>query len=695
MNDSADDPASSPPGFFELQFRDDPSLKLTNLHGIGPKTRERLQERDIEHAGDLLLFVPRKYRRVARHLPAPDIYDHEYSHIELTGAIREVSRPPRHSQAPLTVTISVDGKPFELLWFNMQHAGFTRAFQSGKWMTFEGDVDWSDTPPSIAHPTFDLDDERPKRQPGELEFEPVYPSLENVDDARLRGAIQDAADSLLDQAIDGVPDDLLQQHQLPRIQTALETIHLLRPVDPDTFSSELKRSRNRLVYEEFFTLQRSLAREYAAERRAARAPTCNKRTLGRRLVRQLPFDLTDDQHDASAVIADDLTGPRPMRRLLQGDVGAGKTIVAMLAAAICIDSDQQVALMAPTDILARQHLHTARRLFPDGDVEITPLTGGLPRQTFREHQTAIEQGDTDLAIGTHALFQDDVHFDSLGFAIVDEQHKFGVDQRAKLLEKGTDPHLLAMTATPIPRSLAHTAFGDLDLTVIREKPPGRQPVRTFLRPRSRAPKVYDYVSERIHERDEQAYFVYPMVDPSDAVPQRKSAVSAAERLANGPLSNCRVGILHGQMDDDTKHDTMTRFADGDIDVLCATTVVEVGMDVPNATMMIIESPEVFGLSQLHQLRGRVGRSDTQSICVLLAGHSITPDARQRLESFRSTNDGFELAEKDLEIRGPGEFLGERQSGRAEFRFGEILRDHSLLQSARHDARRLTFGDTTT
>jgi ATP-dependent DNA helicase RecG len=695
MNDTPDVQGAdtdAPPGFFQLHFRENPSLDLTDLHGVGPATADKLADRDIEHAGDLLLFVPRKYRRVARHLPGDEVADQQYSHVELTGRIRDVSRPPSHSRAPLEVHVAVDNQRFNLLWFNMQHASFTRLFQPGVWITFEGDVDWSNSPPSLAHPTFDISDDKPTPQHATIDLEPVYPSLEDINDSRLRGAIEDAADKLLSRAVDVVPAELLDARELPTVRTALQTIHLLTSVDADRFPDALRRARARLVYEEFFTLQRALAEEYAAERRAARAPNCTQREMGRQLVRQLPFELTGDQREASRQIAQDLSGPRPMRRLLQGDVGAGKTVVAMLAAAICIDSGQQAALMAPTDILAQQHLRTARDLFADQPVDIAPLTGGLAADEHRRHHRRIADGDVDLAIGTHALFQDDISFDALGLAIVDEQHKFGVDQRAALLDKGTDPHLLAMTATPIPRSLAHTAFGDLDLTLIREKPPGRKPVRTFLRPRSRADRVYEYVSQRVANSDEQAYFVYPMVEPSEAVPNRKSAVSAAERLANGPLSNCRVGILHGQMDDDTKHRTMQTFADGDIDVLCATTVVEVGMDVPTATIMVIESPEVFGLSQLHQLRGRVGRSEADSICVLLAGYGLTPEARERLESFQATDDGFDLAEKDLEIRGPGEFLGERQSGRAEFRFGEILRDRELLETARRDARRITFGD---
>jgi ATP-dependent DNA helicase RecG len=436
----------------------------------------------------------------------------------------------------------------------------------------------------------------------------------------------------------------------------------------------------------------ALAEAYVRERRAARAPQCTERDLGRALVRNLPFELTDDQKKAASRLADDLGRRMPMRRLLQGDVGSGKTVVAFMACAIAIDNDCQAAFMAPTDILVQQHLETARELFGPLDVEVASLTGSMPEAKRRETLERLADGSIDLIIGTHALFTDDVTFDALGMVVVDEQHKFGVDQREALLAKGRDPHLLAMTATPIPRSLAHSVFGDLDLTVIREKPPGRLPVRTFLRTRQSASKVYEYVRERIEETGQQAFFVYPMVEESEKAPGRRSAVDSAEALANGPLAGLRVAILHGQMPDDVKTETMRAFADGRVDVLCATTVVEVGMDVPNATMMVIESPEVFGLSQLHQLRGRVGRSQTQSMCVLLAGYGITDDAEKRLSHFAGTDDGFELAEVDLEIRGPGQFLGERQSGRAEFRFGDLIDDAELLETARRDARERILGD---
>ncbi len=671
---------------------------------------ERLAERGIFTPADLLLFIPRKYRPIYRHVSGAEMVRSRAAHAEFFGEIVRVNIPPRRSRAPVEVLLDVGGHEFKLIWFNMNRRGFTSIFQAGKWLAVDGKIDWERGLPTLAHPSFDVvGTSRPARPEPSVDMEPVYKSMEGINDSAVRGAIEDAARKLLPRAVDIVPGTVLKRLDLPPVRQALETIHLLRPddfEDIEDFRDELTRARHRLVYEEFYTLQRKLAEDYITERRAARAPRCTERDLGREFVRNLPFTLTGDQKEAIATIADDLGERAPMRRLLQGDVGSGKTVVAFMAAAIVVGSGRQVAMMAPTDILAKQHWRRAQEMFDGLGVNIALLTGS---QSAGERGEVLERlgpadkraeqslfgekdGRVDLVIGTHSLFQDDVAFDELGLVIVDEQHKFGVEQRQDLLEKGEDPHLLAMTATPIPRSLAHAVFGDLDLTIIKEKPPGRKPIRTFLRDRSRAPKVYEYVRDRVEETGEQAYFVYPMVEASEAVAGRRNVTDSAEALANGPLSSLRVGILHGRMDSDTKDRTMQRFADGEIQVLCATTVVEVGMDVSNATLMVIESPEVFGLSQLHQLRGRVGRGSADSMCILLAGYALTDDAEERLSSFSGTDDGFELAEVDLQIRGPGEFLGVRQAGLPEFRFADVLRDAPLLQEARRDARRELLGD---
>ncbi|MFU8805317.1 MAG: DEAD/DEAH box helicase, partial [Bradymonadaceae bacterium] len=582
-----------------------------------------------------------------------------------------------------------DGQGFRLIWFNMNRSSFGQKFAPGRWVRVEGDVDHEQRYPTLSHPKFKLLDGPPAvRQEPRIELEPIYPGMEGVKPTILSRAIRHAAERLLPRVQEGLPRTIREARELCDVRSAFEVIHLLRHFDdPDEFRAALEDARARLVFEEFFTLQVELTRDYVAQRRSASAPRCTERELGRDLVRGLPFALTGAQKEAISQIADDLSRRVPMRRLLQGDVGSGKTVVAFMAAAIAIGSGEQVGLMAPTDILARQHLRRARQFFAALPIDIALLTGGMPATEKNAVLTGLEEGRINLVIGTHAIFQSDVTFRALGLVIIDEQHKFGVEQRETLLAKGEDPHVLAMTATPIPRSLALAVFGDLDLTVIAEKPPGRKPVRTVLRTRARAELVYAYVRERIEENGEQAFFIYPLVEASDLVGNRKNVVEAAQDLKAGPFASLRVGILHGRMDSDAKDAIMQRFARGEVDVLCATTVVEVGVDVPNASLMVIESPEFFGLSQLHQLRGRIGRGERDSMCILLSGFGITRDAEKRLTAFATTDDGFELAETDLRIRGPGQFLGLRQAGLPEFRFGDILQDAHLLEDARVDARR--------
>jgi ATP-dependent DNA helicase RecG len=599
-----------------------------------------------------------------------------------------VRLPQPRTRQPVEVTLDCDGQFFKVLWFNMEKASFVKQLAPGLYMHLRGIVDYTRHIPQIMHPEFRILKDEPSPWPEEkLSIEAVYGSMEGVPDKTLRKAVVQVCTRLLPHLGDILPAHIMLRHDLPAVAQALSVIHLLREWDdPQLFQRELKRARNRLVYEEFYTLQRHLAEEALDKQQKGRAPCCDKRELGRSLVRQLPFKLTGDQRRAIGRIAQDMQRPCSMRRLLQGDVGAGKTIVAFMAAALAIESKQQVAMMAPTDILARQHMRRAEEFFRGLGVKIAFLGGSITAAERRATLALAARGDVDLLLGTHALFQEDVAFRELGLVIIDEQHKFGVEQRDLLLGKGVDPHLLAMTATPIPRSLAHAVFGDLDLTIIREKPPGRQPIKTVLRDRSVAAKAYDYILERIKKSGEQAYFVYPMVEASEVVQNRQNVVEAAEALAKGVFSELRLGMLHGRLSADDKDAIMARFARHELDVLCATTVIEVGVDVANATMMVIESPEVFGLSQLHQLRGRVGRGDAASLCVLLAGEGVTEEGNERLTSFSKTDDGFELAEADLRIRGPGLFLGLRQAGHAEFRFGDLARDGALLEQARRDAR---------
>lgn len=662
-------------------------IALTALHGVGAKTAQRLEARGITDMLGLLTLFPLRYQRTIFHPSGEQLRGDPPEHLVARGEVTSVRTPRRGTRQPLEVVVTCDSERVVLVWFHIPGGRFADAFRRGRWVEFAGALDTTRGLPRVVQPRTRWVD-APVEMTGEVRFEPVYPSVDGVPGKRLRAAIVEAFERVADSVVDVVPPDVTASLDLGTVRDALAALHVIE--EQPSWETAWTRARERIVYEEFYTLQRALALEHVRARARSAAPRCDRRQVARAIVRGLPFALTDDQSRVLASLAEDLGRTVPMRRLLQGDVGSGKTVVALVAAAIAIESGTQVALLAPTEVLASQHLNSARALLAPHDIRVDLLVGSLNAATRNEVLARIAGGDAGLVIGTHALFSSDVEFDNLGLVVVDEQHKFGVEQRDTLLAKGVDPHLLAMTATPIPRSLAHAVFGDLELTVIRERPPGREPVRTYLRDRSSRPALYDWVARTVVGSGQQAFIVFPAI--YDDARGFRALIDGAEELANGWLRGRRLGVLHGQMRPDEKLDAMARFAAGDLDVLCATTVVEVGVDVPNATVMVIESAEAFGLSQLHQLRGRVGRGTALSRCVLVRGDELSEAALQRLRVFEATDDGFELAELDLQLRGPGEFLGVRQAGAAEFRFADLVRDAALLAQARRDVRRQLFGD---
>jgi ATP-dependent DNA helicase RecG len=443
-------------------------------------------------------------------------------------------------------------------------------------------------------------------------------------------------------------------------------------------------AHRRLIFEEFFLFQLGLVlRKRRAE--ADRKPrsvviTDDIREAVRRI---LPFRLTGDQKKVIFEIVKDMERPQPMNRLLQGDVGSGKTIVALMAAVVAMENGFQVAFMAPTEILAEQHFITIRRLLESSRFRVALVTGSTAAKKRREVQAELSGGSIHLVVGTHALVEDPVGFRELGLVIIDEQHRFGVLQRASLRSKGMHPDVLVMTATPIPRTLALTTYGDLDVSVMREMPPGRHPIKTTARPEDRRQEIYDFVRMQV-DAGRQTYVIYPLVEESEKV-DLKAATEMADHLAQDIFPQYRVGLLHGRLKQDAKERVMGAFARGEFDILVSTTVVEVGVDVPNATVMLVEHAERFGLSQLHQLRGRVGRGQHQSYCMLLYQYPLTDDARERLKALTDTTDGFEIAERDLALRGPGDFFGTRQSGLPTLRVGDVLRDHDIMEAARREA----------
>jgi ATP-dependent DNA helicase RecG len=514
---------------------------------------------------------------------------------------------------------------------------------------------------------------------------PIYEKTGQLTAKMQRTLVDQALRAMPAQLPDPLPAAVRTRQQLIDRRDALEQVHFPAA---DASIAELNAFRSpahrRLIFEEFFLFQLGiiLRRRRADTERKGRPVVVTDEI--REAVRQiLPFKLTGDQKTVIREIVTDMQRPQPMNRLLQGDVGSGKTIVALMAALVAMENGLQVAFMAPTEILAEQHFFNIRRLLEKSRFRITLLTGGTAARKRREALAELAGGSLQMVIGTHALVQEDVAFRELGLAIIDEQHRFGVLQRATLRAKGLHPDVLVMTATPIPRTLALTTYGDLDVSVMREMPPGRQPISTTARPESRRDEIYAFVRREI-EQGRQAYVIYPLIEESAKVDLR-AATEMADHLAQDVFPDLRVALLHGRLKPDAKDRVMGAFVRGEFDILVSTTVVEVGVDVPNATVMVIEHAERFGLSQLHQLRGRVGRGAHKSFCVLLYQYPISDDGKARLKALTDTTDGFEIAERDLQLRGPGDFFGTRQSGMPTLRVGDLLRDHALMEEARREA----------
>jgi ATP-dependent DNA helicase RecG len=512
---------------------------------------------------------------------------------------------------------------------------------------------------------------------------PIYPATEGLSQKVLRSILDQNLDRLLPllQTQDAVPRAITEAAQLPTLMQAVAALHR-----PDTLR-HAEQGRRRLAFDELLFLQllHARARRNHAQETGGIAFERTDRLIAP-LYRELPFTLTGAQTRAIAEIFADMTSPQRMNRLLQGDVGSGKTIVALFAMLLAAESGYQAVLMAPTEILAEQHARTLRSLLEPLGESVTLLTGRLPAAAKRASQDAIAAGVAHIVVGTHALIQEAVQFHRLGLAITDEQHRFGVKQRLALASHGDSPDVLVMSATPIPRSLALTIYGDLDLTVLDELPPTRQKVRTAVRSEERRSAVHDFIRDEV-AKGRQAYVVYPLVEESDKV-ELRAATAEFARLDRDIFPELRLGLLHGQLAGNEKDRVMSAFAAGDIDILVATTVIEVGIDVPNATVMVVEHAERFGLSQLHQLRGRVGRGAEQSYCVLIAAD----EARQRLDVLARTNDGFEIARADLMHRGMGDFFGARQHGLPEFRFFDASKDEDLIARARDVAQRIVDVD---
>lgn len=693
------------------------------LKGVGPKLWTGLRKLGLETVEDVLWYLPRRYDD-RRNLPRiRDLKPGAAATVR--GRIIELkTRPISGGRVILRAVISDGTGSMALTWFNQPWVARRLGAYKGEIVAF-GMVKDSNYTLEIASPEYELLGEEDDHD----EFArivPVYPLSEGVFQATVRRAARSAIDGYLECVRETLPVSLRQQHQLKGLSWSLKELHM-----PSDEASRLE-ARRRLVFEEFLYLQLALQLKRAATQQelgiafpidaltsgqpihrpepsgssraavvrkeardshlfdAEQAKLRDEEPLWDQIHRILPFELTGAQRRVIGEIFNDMKRPHPMNRLVQGDVGSGKTAVAACAMLAAVRSGYQVALMAPTEILAEQHGLNLTRLFEPLGIDVEVIVGKLTASAKKKARERVASGAAKVVVGTHAVIQDGVEFDRLGLVVIDEQHRFGVLQRAALQQKGLgNPDVLVMTATPIPRTLTMTLYGDLELSVIDELPPGRRPIKTHWKSAIERPQVYDAVRKLLAE-GAQAYFVCPMIEESEKM-QTQAAVDLHYRLSTAELAEFRVGLLHGQLKSVEKEAVMERFRAGELDVLVSTTVIEVGVDVPNATVMVVEDANRFGLSQLHQLRGRVGRGGKQSYCILIAD-ARSEDAVSRMQVMVDTTDGFKIAEEDLRLRGPGELAGTAQSGHNDFRIADLVQDGRQLELARQAAIEIVEAD---
>jgi len=652
----------------------------TYLKGVGPARATALRKLGVITAGDLLFHIPHRYEDASTVSPISSLE----AGMQGTVIGRVISKgviPTRKGLRVFQAVLKDDSGMIEVGWPGQPF--LDRSIDKGDLLLVSGTVRFFHGRQLQPREFVNLGGEETDEGKGRVLA--VYPATEGLSFKVIRSILDNNLDPLLAQIEEYLPADLLKSVHVPSIGEALKLVHR-----PESIA-EAMRGRSRLAFEELFFVHllhqraKALAREV---RRGIRFE--NKRDLTSRLRQALPYELTGAQVRASREIFVDMCSDRRMHRLLQGDVGSGKTIVALFAALLALENGYQAALMAPTELLAEQHARTFEQLLYPLGVIPQLVTGSMSARDRRQAASRLESVEPLLVVGTHALVQGGTSFGRLGLAIVDEQHRFGVEQRKQLGAKGEAPDVLLMSATPIPRSLALTLYGDLDLSVLDERPPGRQPVTTAMRGESGRDRVMAFLNRQLDD-GRQAYIVYPVIEESEKT-DLKAATTMFEALTaeRGALAGRSVALLHGRIPADERDDIMRRFRDSRIQALVATTVIEVGIDVPNATVMIIEHPERFGLSQLHQLRGRVGRGAAESFCILLG--DLSPDARDRLELFVRTDDGFEIARADLRLRGMGDLFGERQSGVPTFRVADPVRDAELNERARDIAEELLRDD---
>lgn len=657
------------------------STEVRFLKGVGPSRSRLLSKMEVRSVEDLVFLFPRRYED-RRHLTSLDELVPGTTGTIIARVVALERKKTRKKDLTLVSAILTDDRGFcSAVWFN--RPGLERTLTPGTKAAFYGRIEEKYGRVQITNPEFEIIGG--EEADSAARIMPVYPLVEGLNQRWVRKLVRSVLPLAADQIEETLPEALRERMGLTGLATAVQGMHY--PDDPEHWRA----CRRRIAFEELFLLQLGLAlrRRDFETGRTAHPLALSPETRERFLNECLPFRFTAAQERVFHEVMTDIGRPVPMNRLLQGDVGSGKTVIAASALVAAVDSGHQGALMVPTEVLAWQHYDKISRLLAPLGIEVALLTGSLSRTDREARVEAIASGDVDIIIGTHALIQEGVSFSSLGLAIVDEQHRFGVLQRGALAGKGrTDPHVLVMTATPIPRTITLTLYGDLEVSVIDELPPGRKEVRTYRARPAERDRVLRYIRSQVKE-GRQVYWVCPLVEDSDNV----DAASVQERFQElgGSFPDLVLGLLHGQMPAAEKTAVIEGFRKGQVSVLVSTTVIEVGVDVPNATVMVIEDAQRFGLSQLHQLRGRVGRGAHGGTCILL-GHPTTEEGFQRLEAMCATSDGFRIAEADLRLRGPGEVCGIRQHGVTDFRVADLVRDLKLLNLARKEALDLAEAD---
>ena len=641
-------------------------LDIQNCKGVGPQRAKLFRKLGVPTVGDLFRLYPRAYEDWSQHCLIRDTTLNEVAVVKATVLRRPTEHRVKGGKLLYKTTVTDGDSDMALTFFNNKY--IPTLLREGETYLFRGKVTGTFLRREMLAPEF-------LPQAKELSIQPVYPATAGLSSRQIGAAVKNALAMLPEQLHDPLPDQLREKYHLCTLRYALETIHF-----PKT-QEEIATARFRLTFEEFLVLQLGLLRIKSGRKTHNFHPIPQEFPEG--FCGLLPFQLTGAQRRAIGEAVADMASPAPMNRLIQGDVGSGKTAVAAALCWAVIQQGMQAALMAPTEILATQHYHSLKELLEPAHIAVALLTGSVKPREKKKLYSALEDGRIQLVIGTHALLSEKVAFRNLGLVITDEQHRFGVGQRSALAQKGASPHLLVMSATPIPRTLALMVYGDLDISVLDELPPGRQKIETFLINPDKRQRAFGYVQKHL-DQGRQGYLICPLIEEDDSGLQ---SVTQYGELVKEAFPTATVGVLHGKMKPAEKEQVMEAFSRGEVQLLVSTTVVEVGVDVPNAVIMVIEDADRYGLSQLHQLRGRIGRGQYKSTCILITG-AQNPDTLKRLKLFRDTSDGFQIAEADLKLRGPGDFFGQRQHGLPQLKIADMTTDMEVLRQAQRCAREL-------